>query len=91
MVTGTRLLAAGSCPSDPRLEAHLMGLIDLRLHLLLCSRCSARVSQMIREGEDFFRFVYPATRRAVLAAAAPLDGGEASNASSPAYGEDCSP
>jgi hypothetical protein len=57
-----------SCPSDLQLEAHLLAQIDLRPHIDICPRCRARVELMIDQGNEFERLVYPATRRAVVAA-----------------------
>jgi hypothetical protein len=61
------------CPSDLRLEAHLLdaGTSGLLPHLDHCPDCQARVRRMEAEGEDFRRFVYPATVDAVVEAARP--------------------
>jgi hypothetical protein len=61
------------CPSELRLEAHLLdrSASGLSPHLDACPDCQARVSRMEAEGEDFRRFVYPATVDAVVEAAAP--------------------
>lgn len=61
--------APRACPTDLHLEMHLMRLIDLRAHLRACPACSARVARMISEGDEFFDFVYPTTRGAVMGAA----------------------
>src|SRR5512139_1521309 len=59
------------CPSDLALEAHLLDPAASRLggHLAACPSCSARLAAMERQGEDFRRFVYPATVEKVEAAA----------------------
>jgi anti-sigma factor RsiW len=61
------------CPSDLALERHLLEPEGpaLQPHLAGCSRCAARLEEMRRQGEDFQRFVYPATVEAVEAAAWP--------------------
>jgi hypothetical protein len=60
------------CPSDLSLERFLLepDTSPLRPHVADCTRCTARVEQMRREGEDFLRFVFPATVEAVEEAAA---------------------
>jgi hypothetical protein len=52
-----------NCPSDLKLEGYLMNaaLSEAAPHVAVCERCRARLRQMEREGEDFRRFVYPAT------------------------------
>jgi len=54
-------------PSDLKLERHLLDPTrsPLAAHLGECERCRERVSEMRRQGEDFRRFVYPATLDAV--------------------------
>jgi hypothetical protein len=61
------------CPSDLRLEAHLLGPArsGLAAHLEACTRCRERLAAMEREGEEFRREVYPATVDAVVEAARP--------------------
>jgi hypothetical protein len=51
------------CPSDLALEAHLLEPAASKLtpHLAACTDCSARLAAMEKQGEDFRRFVYPAT------------------------------
>ena len=50
-------------PSELKLERHLLDpdRSDVRAHVAECERCSQRLLQMEKEGEDFRRFVYPAT------------------------------
>jgi len=50
-------------PSELKLERHLLDpeRSPIREHLAGCDRCRARVAEMEKEGEDFRRFVYPAT------------------------------
>jgi anti-sigma factor RsiW len=50
-------------PSELLLEAHLLdpGRSQLAGHLSSCERCRARVAQMEKEGDDFRRFILPAT------------------------------
>jgi hypothetical protein len=59
------------CPSDLALEAHLLapGRSEAAPHLDVCDRCRARVARMQAEGEEFRRFVFPATVEAVESAA----------------------
>ncbi|BDG03390.1 DUF4384 domain-containing protein [Anaeromyxobacter oryzae] len=61
------------CPSDLALEAHLLdpARSPLTAHLGACEECRARIARMEAEGEDFRRFVFPATVAAVEDAAAP--------------------
>lgn len=60
------------CPSELALEAHLLEpeRSPLSAHLAGCARCAARLEQMRLEGDDFARYVFPATVDAVEAAAA---------------------
>lgn len=60
-----------TCPSDLALEAHLLEPANspLASHLEACPPCAARVARMMQEGEDFRRFVFPATVDAVQDAA----------------------
>lgn len=55
-------------PSDLKLERHLLDpeRSPVVAHLGECERCRERVSEMRRQGDDFRRFVYPATLDAVL-------------------------
>jgi hypothetical protein len=64
-------MTAAVCPSDLALEAHLLDPERSRLapHVGACDPCQARLAEMKRQGEDFLRFVYPATVDAVEAAA----------------------
>jgi hypothetical protein len=59
------------CPSDLALERHLLAPEGSPLagHLAACPGCAARLATMQRQGEEFLRFVYPATVEAVEAAA----------------------
>ncbi len=52
-----------TCPSDLKLEAHLLEgeRSAVAPHVAGCDRCQARLQRMEREGENFRRFVYPAT------------------------------
>jgi len=61
------------CPSDLRLEAHLLDAraSGLTAHLEGCAGCQARLHRMEAEGEHFRRFVFPATVDAVVDAARP--------------------
>ncbi len=61
------------CPSDLRLEAHLLDESGspIASHLSTCDRCRARLEEMRRLGEEFRREVYPATVEAVVEAARP--------------------
>jgi hypothetical protein len=60
-------------PSELALEAYLLDRETSKdaPHLAGCERCRARVARMEREGEDFRRFVLPATLDAVLEKNAP--------------------
>lgn len=60
------------CPSDLALEAYLLerDRSPLAKHVEQCSPCTTRVARMEAEGEDFRRFVFPATVDAVEEAAA---------------------
>jgi hypothetical protein len=59
------------CPSDLALEAHLLEpeRSPLATHLGACPRCQARLAAMNEQGEEFRRFVFPATVEAVEEAA----------------------
>jgi hypothetical protein len=61
------------CPSDLRLEAYLLDAASSGLfpHVDVCLDCQARLRRMNAEGEEFRRFVYPATVDAVVEAARP--------------------
>jgi hypothetical protein len=52
-----------SHPSDLKLERHLADPERSQIagHLVECERCQARLNEMQQQGEDFRRFVYPAT------------------------------
>jgi hypothetical protein len=52
-----------SHPSDLKLERHLFdpARSPIAAHVADCDRCRARLSEMEKQGEDFRRFVYPAT------------------------------
>jgi len=54
-------------PSDLKLERHLLDpeRSPVAAHVGECERCRERLSEMRRQGEDFQRFVYPATLEAV--------------------------
>jgi hypothetical protein len=54
-------------PSDLKLERHLLDpeRSHLTPHVRECDRCRERLSEMRGQGEDFRRFVYPATLDAV--------------------------
>ncbi len=60
------------CPSDLALEEHLLApeASAHRAHVDGCTACQGRVAEMRRQGEDFVRYVYPATVAAVEDAAA---------------------
>ena len=60
-------------PSELALEAYLLDreTSPVAPHLGGCERCRARLARMEREGEDFRRFVLPATLDAVLEKHAP--------------------
>ena len=60
-------------PSELALEAYLLDreTSPVAPHLGGCEHCRARVARMEREGEDFRRFVLPATLDAVLEKNAP--------------------
>ncbi|MFL5310741.1 MAG: DUF4384 domain-containing protein [Myxococcales bacterium] len=60
-------------PSELALEAYLFDreTSPFAVHVGGCERCRARVARMEREGEDFRRFVLPATLDAVLEKNAP--------------------
>ena len=61
----------GACPSDLKLEFHLLDPASsgLASHLAGCPGCRERLERMAGEGEEFRRFVYPATVDAVVRAA----------------------
>jgi anti-sigma factor RsiW len=50
-------------PSELKLERHLLDpeKSPIKEHLAGCERCRARVQEMGKQGEDFRRFVFPAT------------------------------
>jgi hypothetical protein len=50
-------------PSELKLERHLLDpeRSPVKEHVAGCDRCRARVAEMEKQGEDFRRFVYPAT------------------------------
>jgi hypothetical protein len=52
-----------TCPSVLKLEAHLLNpeRSPVAVHLATCDRCRDQVANMQRQGDDFMRFVYPAT------------------------------
>jgi hypothetical protein len=60
------------CPSDLALEKLLLdpASTTLQPHLTACARCQARLAEMRQQGEDFHRFVFPATVGAIEEAAA---------------------
>jgi hypothetical protein len=59
-------------PSDLKLEAHLLDKASgLAPHIGECEKCRARLARMEREGEDFRRYVYPATLDGLLPKARP--------------------
>jgi hypothetical protein len=64
-------MTATRCPSDLALERHLQDPTrsPLAPHLEACPACRQRVARMQAEGEEFRRFVYPATVGAVEDAA----------------------
>ncbi len=64
------------CPSDLALEKLLLDPASTPLphHLDGCARCQARLTEMRRQGEDFQRFVFPATVEAIEEAAARRPG-----------------
>jgi hypothetical protein len=55
-------------PSELALEAHLLDPARSQVagHLASCERCRGRVARMEKEGEDFRRFILPATLDAVV-------------------------
>jgi hypothetical protein len=57
------MTTAVRCPSELALEAHLLEpeRSEVAPHLASCARCQARLAEMEKEGEDFRRFVFPAT------------------------------
>ena len=60
---------SGRCPSELALEQHLLapGTSKIAAHVQGCARCEARLAVMARQGEEFNRFVFPATLDAVVA------------------------
>jgi hypothetical protein len=60
------------CPSDLALEGYLLerDTSNVAPHVGSCERCKARIAQMEREGQEFLRYVYPATVARVEEAAA---------------------
>jgi hypothetical protein len=60
------------CPSDLALESFLLepARTNYGAHVGACPRCQARVAAMREQGEEFRRFVFPATVAAVEDAAA---------------------
>lgn len=56
-----------SCPSDLKLEAHLLDgeRSAATPHVASCDRCQARLARMQQQGEHFRRYVYPATLEAL--------------------------
>ena len=64
-------MTAARCPSDLALEKLLLDPSSTALapHLDGCNRCQARLAEMRREGEDFQRYVFPATVDAIEEAA----------------------
>ena len=55
-------------PSELKLERHLLDpdRSPIKEHVAECERCRARIAEMEKEGEDFRRFVYPATLEKVV-------------------------
>jgi hypothetical protein len=66
LVRGDSSRPRPACPSDLKLEAHLLGLSRAAAltHLQGCSRCGERLRRVERAGEHFLRLVYPATMEA---------------------------
>jgi hypothetical protein len=64
------------CPSDLGLEAHLLDPAASRLeaHLGSCASCRERIARMEREGQEFHRYVFPATVEVVQDAAGKRTG-----------------
>jgi len=58
-------------PSELALERHLLDPVGstIRAHVEGCGRCGARLAEMQHQGEEFLRFVFPATVEKVEAAA----------------------
>ena len=65
-------MTTARCPSDLALEEVLLtpGESEHRAHVDGCAACQARLAEMRRQGEDFMRYVFPATVEAVEEAAA---------------------
>jgi hypothetical protein len=61
------------CPSDLALETHLLApeRSALAVHLDACESCRARIERMNELGDEFRRYVFPATVDKVQDAAAP--------------------
>jgi hypothetical protein len=57
------------CPSDLELELLLRSPGGEPEHLLACDRCTARLAELRRLGDEFHREVFPATVEAVVAGA----------------------
>jgi hypothetical protein len=55
-------------PSELKLERHLLdpARSPIAAHVAECERCRARLLEMEKQGEDFRRFVYPATLERVM-------------------------
>jgi anti-sigma factor RsiW len=66
------VIAPARCPSDLALESFLLDPArgSCGAHVDACPRCQARVAAMREQGEEFRRFVFPATVEAVEDAAA---------------------
>jgi hypothetical protein len=54
------------CPSDLELEALALGADQAAGHVRTCPRCTARLAELLRQGEEFQREVFPATVEAVV-------------------------
>lgn len=57
------MTAPARCPSDLALEAHLLEPERSKIapHLDACKRCQGRLAAMREQGDEFRRFVFPAT------------------------------
>ena len=56
-----------ACPSELQLElqwSHLSP--EMETHLASCTRCAARIAELRQREDEFRRFVFPATRQAVV-------------------------